>query len=247
MKGTLTAKAYGSLTPEERFRLVLAATGRGDEAEADRLAAAGGRITLSLPEHGPHLQAFLELGTLLFIDLLELAASYQQAFAACDSYAQHLAACGGPEVWDDDAKDGGDQERGDDDQGSESAVEPSVSGQEEDELAVADRLQQAALALGFQLRTKAEGWRLFCERWTVPPFPLLGMLPGFERVQRALALAEQAAFVPQGMARWMNRHRPAGAPEVNAAMMMTPGKIAAELEEAFGQLVAHQSGEGFPA
>jgi hypothetical protein len=29
-----------------------------------------------------------------------------------------------------------------------------------------------ALATGFELRTKAEGWELFCERMTLPPFAL---------------------------------------------------------------------------
>jgi hypothetical protein len=46
------------------------------------------------------------------------------------------------------------------------------------------------------------------------------------------------------MARWLNSHRPAGVPELTAGMMMTPEKIATELEEAFRKLVAHRSGEG---
>jgi hypothetical protein len=100
------------------------------------------------------------------------------------------------------------------------------------------------MAFGYQLRTKADGWRLFCQRLTIAPFVLLDMLPGFDRLQIALDLAENAAFVPEGMACWMNRHRPAGAPELTAEMMMAPEKIAAELEEAFRKLVAHRSGEG---
>ena len=79
------AKKYSSLTPEERFRLILAASGRGDEAERDRLAHAGGRITLSMPEHAPYAQAFNDVSLLTFMELLDEAASYQEAFAVADN------------------------------------------------------------------------------------------------------------------------------------------------------------------
>jgi hypothetical protein len=39
------ARHYANLTPEERFRLILAAGSRGDEAERDRLVSTGQRIT----------------------------------------------------------------------------------------------------------------------------------------------------------------------------------------------------------
>jgi hypothetical protein len=38
MNANALVKNYGRLAPEERFRLILAARGRGDEAESDRLA-----------------------------------------------------------------------------------------------------------------------------------------------------------------------------------------------------------------
>jgi hypothetical protein len=242
MRTNLTAKAYGNLTPEERFRLVLAAMGRGDQPEADRLAAAGGRILLSFQEHSPHMQAFLELGTLMFIELLDLAASYNHAFGSCDSYDLHLAACGRLDVLVDE-EDEGPAEPGEGKKPDGLVVREGPT--DDDGIdAVRERMLQAALAFGFQLRTKADGWRLFCERLSVPPFLVLVMLPGFDRLQVALNLAEKAAFVPEGMARWMNSHRPAGVPELTAGMMMTPEKIAAELEEGFRRLVAHRSGEG---
>jgi hypothetical protein len=34
------------------------------------------------------------------------------------------------------------------------------------------RCLDIALAAGFVLRAKADGWKLFCERLTVPPFAL---------------------------------------------------------------------------
>ncbi len=85
MKALPLAKNYKCLTPEERFRLILAAGGRGDEAEAARLVNAGGRITLSVPDHSPYAHAFSDLALMTFIDLLEEAASYQEAFAFADS------------------------------------------------------------------------------------------------------------------------------------------------------------------
>jgi hypothetical protein len=79
MNANAVVKNYGSLTPEERFRLILAASGRGDEAERDRLARAGRRITLSMPDHSPYGHAFQELALLTFVELLEDAARYHDA------------------------------------------------------------------------------------------------------------------------------------------------------------------------
>jgi hypothetical protein len=85
------AKHYGSLMPEERFRLILAASGRGDEAERDRLAHAGPRITLTMPDHSAYGHAFEELALLVFLELLEEAARYhdtnERAGDALDTFA----------------------------------------------------------------------------------------------------------------------------------------------------------------
>ena len=70
------------------------------------------------------------------------------------------------------------------------------------------------LASGYLLRSTAEGWKLFCARLNVPPFLHWEMLPGFERLQRALTLTERVAFVPEGFLRWLNRIRPKGEPEL---------------------------------
>jgi hypothetical protein len=78
------ARHYANLTPEERFRLILAAGARGDEAERSRLVSTGQRITLSIQDHAPYAHAFEELSFLLFIELLEEAARYLEAFARAD-------------------------------------------------------------------------------------------------------------------------------------------------------------------
>jgi hypothetical protein len=47
------ARHYDTLTPEERFGLILAAGSRGDQAERDRLVNSGGRIAHSMQDHAP--------------------------------------------------------------------------------------------------------------------------------------------------------------------------------------------------
>ena len=80
------ARYYDNLTPEERFRLILAAGARGDRAEQDRLANAGQRISLSMPDHSPYAHAFDELALLIFIELLDGAANYFEAFGLADDF-----------------------------------------------------------------------------------------------------------------------------------------------------------------
>src|ERR1700683_590954 len=78
MNANSVAKNYASLRPEERFRLIFAASGRGDEAERDRLAN-GDHIALRMPAHAPYGHAFQELSFMVFIELLEAAARYLDA------------------------------------------------------------------------------------------------------------------------------------------------------------------------
>lgn len=80
-----------------------------------------------------------------------------------------------------------------------------------------------ALAAGFVLKVKADGWKLFCERLSVPPFAAWKDLPGFDRLERALALAEQAAFMPAGLVRWLNDVRPAGTSALSRVPLTVEG------------------------
>jgi len=202
MNAKAVARHYGSLTPEERYRLIVAAGARGDQAEQDRLANAGQRITLSMPDHSPYAHAFDELALLIFIELLEGAASYFEAFGWADDFA------------DDEAGEVPDESDEEDDAEEEPNSTTDAEAEEEtEERPTWRRSLDLALATGYVLRTKAEAWKLFCERLNVPPFRLWEGLPGFDRLQRALALTERAAFVPEGFLRWLNRVRPAGEPE----------------------------------
>jgi hypothetical protein len=205
MNANAVFRHYGNLTPEERFRLILAAGARGDEAERERLVKAGRRITPSMQDHAPYAHAFDELAFLVFIELLEEAARYLEAFAHADDALDILG--------DDEEEDEGEAEEGkEDDAEEESDAKADAKSVEEarSERSVWQRFFDMALAAGFVLRTKTEGWKLFCERMTVPPFAVWESLPGFDRLRRALKLAERAAFAPEGFLRWLNDIRPAG-------------------------------------
>lgn len=216
---------YGCLTPQERFRLILAASGRNDEAERERLVQAGGRVALSLPDHSPYAMAFSEVSYLTFMELVEDAARY---FDAWDHARQDGDAADG----DDNPADQGVRE------GDAERPSPGVEAEESDDATTPRWLRafDLALAYGYILRTKAEGWKRFCEQLNVLPFLMWEPFPGFERLRHALATAEEAAFAPEGFLRWLNTVRPEGKPE-QTELSLNPEKVAATNEAAFRERV----------
>jgi hypothetical protein len=233
---TLT-KSYDALTPEERFRLILAASARGDEAERDRLAHAGPRLALRMSEHVPFAQAFNELATLVYIELLEMAAFYNDANEAaqdaldCPADAQDKEDC--PEEESEEDEDDSQDE-------TELAAAPSDCGASKGP--AWERLMQVAYSVGYMLRTLADGWKLFCKRLNIPSFLLWKEYPGFDRLQRALALTEKTAFTMEGLLSWLNRIRPAGEPERSEIPFTVEG-IAEATEKAFQARAAWWSGD----
>jgi len=210
------AKHYEALKPHERFALIFLAGARGDKAEQARLVAAGEEITLSMQDYAPFAHAFDELAMLIYIELLAEASTYLEALHFADA-PDHLDD-GSPE----DASDEGASE------------EESDAG--DGERSICDCWFDLALAKGYVLKTRAEAWRLFCDRRSFPPFAAWEGLPGFDRLQRALAGAEKAAFVPEGFLRWANDARPEGSPEVTEIPLSVEG-LADALEELFKKRV----------
>jgi hypothetical protein len=217
------AKHYGSLTPEERFRLILAAGARGDEAEQARLVSAGGRIRLSFQDHAPHAHAFHEVAVRVFLELVEEAARYRDAFDP---------------LWGDES---GEESDDDDETEGVETEDAAERGTGREGRAPAIRRCDLALAAGFVLRTKVEGWKLFCARQSVPPFAVWEHFPGFDRLRRALDMAEEAAFVPEVFLRWLNGIRPAGAAELTEVPLTAEG-VANEVEQLFRDRVAWWGG-----
>ena len=226
MNANALARHYDRLTPQERFALIFAAGGRGDEAEQGRLVNAGGRVSLSMSDHMPYAHAFDELATLTFIELLDAAATYQQANEQADDALDLFGGEGGADEGDAD----GEATASEGTAGSGGGGSPAWT-----------RHLGIAYAAGYVLRTKAEGWELFCGRLHVQPFLLWRSYPGLERLQRALALAKEAAFDRDGMLRWMNKIRPAGEPEFTE-VRLTAQRVADANEEAFRYWVKRWGG-----
>ena len=88
----------------------------------------------------------------------------------------------------------------------------------------------SSVGSGFLLRAKGNGWKRFCEQMQVPPFLLWESLPGFARLKRALALAEEFAFTAEEFLRWLNGLLSMSAQELTG---VSADEVAAEYEEAF--------------
>jgi hypothetical protein len=236
MKDHRIARHYGSLTPEERFRLIVAAGARGDEVEQARLVRAGQRITLSVQDHAPYAHAFEELALMVYLELLEEATHYLELFTRDR---------GDRDIVDAEEVEEGEEARRETNSADkkESVRNTRASSTEDDaeEPCVWEGYLDLALAVGFVLRTKAEGWKLFCQRLTIPPLAFWKSLPGFHRLQQALDVSERAAFYPEGFLRWMNRVRPAGEPE-QLQVRLTAEGWAAAAEAMFRERIAWWGG-----
>jgi hypothetical protein len=214
MNANALSKNYDCQTGEERFPLILVASGRGDEVERDRLSNAARRVTLSTSDHAPFAHAFDELLLLTFIELVEDATRF---FHALERANDDLDLFGGHDNAEEDVDDPAEGEESEEtDEGKETKADAEPAKDGTSERSIWQRSLELAYAAGYVLRTKAEGWKLFCERLKVPPFLLVAEMPGFHRLQCALALTDKTAFKTEGMVRWLNSIRPAEDPELTA-------------------------------
>jgi hypothetical protein len=225
MKSHPLTKTYAFLAPEERWRLIMAASSRDDQVEKDKLLQAGGRITLSMRDHAPFAHAFDELSNLMFIVLLEDAALYQDAFDRCH---------------EEEFEESEDAERLEDQQLTK--IDKDSGEHSERNESLWDRFFDLLLASGYMLKTNVQGWKLFCEKLNIPPLVYWEMLPGYDRLQDALTLAEKAAFTPEGFIKWLNRIRPTEEPELTNVPMTANG-VATAIEMAFRQRAQWWGGE----
>lgn len=206
MKNNPLNKNYAYLRPRERFRLVLAAGARGDENEVDQLVKSSPKLNLSMPEHAPHSHAFDDVAHILFMELVDEAANYHEYWLQADAAYEHDLLFDPPQAEDDEELSPGEL--------------------------LSERWMDMALVAGANLNMKINGWKLFCERLTIPPFALWQDLPGWQRLEDALKMAEKAAFTEEGFLRWLNRVRPAGEPEI-LSFDRSPETVAAELQQVF--------------
>jgi hypothetical protein len=238
MNANAVTKHYSNLTPEERFRLMVAARARGDAAERDRLINSGQRITVSTQDHAPYARAFDELAFLIFIELLEEAARYLEAFVHADDVHALFGDDDQEEVDEEHAvAEAPAAER----EGSEGNAKSKLAQSDSGARSSGERYLDLALAAGFVLRTKVDGWKRFCERLTIPPLAFWEGLPGYDRLQRALKLTENAAFDAEGFVQWLNRIRPAGYPQRTLPPLTVEG-MAAAAEKVFRERVERWGG-----
>jgi hypothetical protein len=177
--------SYAYLKPEERFRLIMAARGRDDEVERERLARSGRRIMLSMQDHAPYTNAFKELALHVYIELLDHVARFEFAIASV-----RLRRATMPDDRDD----------------------PAETMAEEDPSECPAECLQAA---GYIVHTYANGWRLFCENRAIPPFVSWENLSGYERIQTRLSQAEKVAYSSEEFVAWLNSVKPEDDPELH--------------------------------
>ena len=222
---------YAELSGEERFRLILAASGRGDTVEKERLSKAGRRINLVTPDHAPAAFAFHELSLLTFIEVADAAGFFREVMLKSDHDAE-LAY---------ERKQGKVPTESADETDDEEDVEDDYVPLDKEGLVPRDRWMEMTLAAGCILREKAKGWVLFCERIGVPPFSLWTALPGYDRLKRDLEIAETVAFTRKGLWRWLNRIRPGG--DAKVKRVLSAKRLARESEEMYRGQVRWWGGE----
>jgi hypothetical protein len=220
------ANYYSQLSAEERFRLIVAAHDRGDEAEREKLKNASKRITFSNVDYAPYGHALQELALLALLTLVEEATAFDDAFERWrDADTTGLIDC---------------------------IIEGTPPSAERGRI-IKDRLCDDLffhlwLTQGFKLRTSAGGWKLFCDRLGISPFGFWHELPGFDRLQRALKTAEGApdrpgaAFTPRVMAHFLNTIRPADDPEVREADLISAEWFADRFNSMFRNSVRRWGG-----
>jgi hypothetical protein len=225
---------YENLTPEERFALIMNAAVRGDVQEQARLSSSAPRVTYAVSHHQPFAEAFKDLAEHLLLELLDLAGRHFDKLAEARE-ADHGE---GDEDLDNEDLEDGDPDDEPADSGDDN--EGPAAGDKDEDNSLSWQWLELALADGYMLKTKVAAWRLWCERRHLPPFAVWQLLPGWDRLRRALDHAEGGtparpvgcAFVEEGMLRWLNSIRPKGAQELTE-LSCTPEGIADELEEMF--------------
>jgi hypothetical protein len=151
--------------------------------------------------------------------LVETAAKYFEAFQRASDAGTFSA--------DESNKDAGEEPA------EEEADNPTDEEAGGEARTIADRYWDLILSQGFNLKTTADGWKLFFKRMNVPPLAAWTCYAGFDRLQRALTLAEKAAFYPDGMVRWLNDIRSADARQVTVEDLVSAEDLADGLEEMF--------------
>jgi hypothetical protein len=242
------ANHYEVLTAEERFRLIVAAGVRGDDAEQKRLISASGWRSFRQRDYMPFSEAFEELANVVYMAATDALAEFVEAEGRY-TYAEELDT---DEEFDahepTGAEDIADDDRADDEPNAVTADHSDDQDDERPERSLWQRFLDLWLATGFMLKTMVAGWELFCNRRQLPPFALWELLPGYERLCHYQTLIEGIpdlpgpAFAAEGIVRFLNDIRPTDEPLVVQADIISPECVADGLDELFNSLVKRHGG-----
>jgi len=212
------ANNYGMLTPEERFSLIMAAIGRGDEVDQERLTNASKRITFSSMDYSSYAHAFQELQFSTYDELLDDAAFYLECLAERDQQLRNSIEA---------------------DKTKKTISRTKGRTRERDDVEWPDwhRSGRMAYAVGFLFKAKLEGWSLFCKRINIwsPVLWDQADLPGLDRIRRAFTLVHAGgAFTSAAeMAHWVNEVGSDEFLEHTEADVLTAEQVAADLDATF--------------
>lgn len=177
---------YDRIQPQERFRLIYAASARDDMAEYYRLIDAAPRKRVSVPDYFGASRAFDEVSMLIFIELVDDARAYVESRERADDFYE------------------------------DELVRQLEAARLELPIEVPGspwrRAHDIRRASAYRLHAKAQGWVQCCESMTVPAFRVWELFPGYERLQAGIAMAEQDRFNADEMLAWLNRVRPKDQP-----------------------------------
>jgi hypothetical protein len=185
-----------------------------------------------MPDYAPWAYAFTELAMISFMEIVEIASTHQDAMGGWREVVKGLKRkkAAEPEAMDDEPQGLPDPDR--------------LSDEEEFEL----KLLRAVFGLGFILKTKIDGWKLFCERMNVPAFTIWESLPGYERLAKAMAEVDEkktdfpTAFLAEHMLRFLQNNRPKGFPEPTEDSLFSAEAYADGLDKMLREGVKQRGG-----
>ena len=238
MRASSIATNYRWLRPEERFRLIMAASSRRDELERSRLTSSAPRFTMTVADHAPWSQALSDVALLVYIEMLEEVAAHEEALTHWREAEL---------VWSaDDSLDEAHDET-DTDPSIEEAAD--ATDDENDGETIAERSFELFLARGYIVSAKWGGWTTFCERLGMDPLAMWRVLPGFKRFERAIDRLQARdgrpgpAFTDEGMLRWLRRQRLEGEPLPTHESLLTDERHADDLDAMFQARVEWWGGQ----
>jgi hypothetical protein len=98
-----------------------------------------------------------------------------------------------------------------------------------------------AVLFGYYLGIKVAGWRMFCDRLSVPSLAFWKSYPSFDRLMRVLPITEQLACRPQDFLDRLDRYRP-DLPPTQLRCAFTPESVADALGRMFREGVERYGG-----